>query len=316
MHVPCDGGQQAARGSARARCKPLTRRRPGHERRLCDDRGVVSEWRSGRVVANGIGIHYTRTGGDRRPLVLSHGFGDSGLCWIGVARALAPDYDVILPDARGHGRSDAPETGYAATDRARDLAELIRALDLGRPAIGGHSMGAATSLYCAALDPELVAAMILEDPALWLPGADPWSRDAETRAVRRRAETDRYARLTRDELVAESVREHPTWDADEHEPWADAKKDLSPRVGFGRPARESPTWQEALARVACPTLLITADPALGAIVTPEAAAEAQRILPSLRVIRIEGAGHNIRRDAFEPFTAAVRDFLAEVDRPV
>jgi N-formylmaleamate deformylase len=284
------------------------------ERMLCDDRPVVSGWQSGEVVANGVRIHYTRTGGGGRPVVLSHGFGDAGLCWIGVARSLAPDYDVILPDARGHGASDAPESGYDATERAADLAGLIVALDLGRPAIGGHSMGGATSLYCAALYPDLVAAAILEDPALWLPGADPWSRDPETRAAERRAETERYARMTREDLVAESLREHPAWDPDEHLPWADAKKALSPLAAFRRPSRESPTWQEAIARVTAPTLLVTADALRGSIVTPEAAAEAVRILPDLRVVRIAGAGHNIRRDAFEPFMTAVRAFLDDVYR--
>ena len=42
------------------------------------------------------------------------------------------------------------------------------------------------------------------------------------------------------------------------------------------------------------------------IVTPEAAAEAKRLLPSLEVVRLSGAGHNIRREQFEAFVAAVR----------
>jgi pimeloyl-ACP methyl ester carboxylesterase len=63
----------------------------------------MPEWFSGDVVANGVRIHYSRTGGDKPPLVLSHGATDSGLCWTRVARALESDYDVILSDARGHG---------------------------------------------------------------------------------------------------------------------------------------------------------------------------------------------------------------------
>ena len=57
-------------------------------------------------------------------------------------------------------------------------------------------------------------------------------------------------------------------------------------------------------------LLITSDPERGGIVTPEASAEAQQILPTLQVIRLEGAGHNIRREQFDPFLAAVQTFLA------
>jgi N-formylmaleamate deformylase len=65
----------------------------------------MAHWQSGDVTANGIRLHYTRTGGDKPPLVLAHGVTDDGLCWTPVAAALAPDYDVIMVDARGHGRS-------------------------------------------------------------------------------------------------------------------------------------------------------------------------------------------------------------------
>jgi len=60
-----------------------------------------------------------------------------------------------------------------------------------------------------------------------------------------------------------------------------------------------------------PVLLITADNSLGSIVTPETAEEAKRLCPSLTVLRLEGAGHNIRREAFERFVEAVRAFLAK-----
>ena len=87
-------------------------------------------WTSDYAVANGIKIHYTRTGGTKPPLVLSHGITDNGLCWTRLAQFLEPDYDVIMYDARGHGLSDAPQEGYSYTDMAADLAGLIQALDL------------------------------------------------------------------------------------------------------------------------------------------------------------------------------------------
>src|SRR5438105_6683569 len=102
----------------------------------------MPEWFSGDVDANGIRIHYYRTGGDKPPLVLAHGATDSGLCWTRVARDLESDYDVIMPDARGHGMSEAPDGGYTSADHAADLAGVIRGLGLERPAVAGHSMGA------------------------------------------------------------------------------------------------------------------------------------------------------------------------------
>ena len=82
----------------------------------------MSSWQSGEVTANGLRLHFTRTGGDKPPLVLAHGFSDDGLCWTPVARALEAEYDVIMVDARGHGGSEAPAQGYDPATQADDLA--------------------------------------------------------------------------------------------------------------------------------------------------------------------------------------------------
>jgi len=50
--------------------------------------------------------------GDGLPVVFVHGWSDSGLRWVPLVNALADEYEVIAYDARGHGRSDAPESGY------------------------------------------------------------------------------------------------------------------------------------------------------------------------------------------------------------
>jgi pimeloyl-ACP methyl ester carboxylesterase len=85
------------------------------------------------------------------------------------------NYDLIMPDARGHGLSEAPEAGYDDEDRAADLAGFIQALELGRPALIGHSMGAATTAVMAVRYPEQVCCMVLEDPA-WFDEETPRTR--------------------------------------------------------------------------------------------------------------------------------------------
>ena len=53
----------------------------------------MAEWAKGNVGANGITIHYYRTGGDNKPpILLLHGITDSGLCWSRVAHALEGSY--------------------------------------------------------------------------------------------------------------------------------------------------------------------------------------------------------------------------------
>src|SRR5436190_17189478 len=155
----------------------------------------MAQWQDGYVTANGIKIHYTRTGGDKPPVVLNHGSTDSGVCWTPVARALEADYDVVMPDARGHGLTDAPDGGYDVETRAADLAGFVEALKLDRPVVGGHSMGASTTLRFAAGYPDMLRAAILEDGGIRLPGTVPLGRGAPGDALR-------YKEMTREQLVA------------------------------------------------------------------------------------------------------------------
>src|SRR6185436_678185 len=100
----------------------------------------------------------------------------------------------------------------------------------------------------------------------------------------------------------------PGWDMSELRPWAEAQQQTSLHVFTWMTEPRAP-WQPVVQRLVCPTLLITADPELGALVTPEVAQEAAALNPRLRVVRIEQAGHSIRRDQFERYIAVVRDFL-------
>ena len=108
-------------------------------------------WSDGYVKSSGLRIHYYRTGGDRTKVIFNHGAGDDGLCWTHVVKELENDYDAILLDARGHGKSSSGKGDYATAQRVEDLAGVIQALGLDRPVIGGHSMGADTAMNLAAI---------------------------------------------------------------------------------------------------------------------------------------------------------------------
>lgn len=261
-------------------------------------------WQSGDIEVNRVKLHYTRTGGAKPPVVLAHGFSDDGLCWTPVAEALEADYDVIMVDARGHGRSAAPEQGYGSAELAADLAGVIKGLGLKRPAVLGHSMGAASTLVLAGIYPDLPRAILLEDPPLW------WLT-AETAPMRPspiRFGIIDLKRKTREELIAHARRESPAWSEAELGPWADAKLRFSFNVlAAGEPAAVD--WPATVGRITCPALLLTADPAQGALVTPENAAALQALAPQVRVAHIAGAGHSIRREQFGRYMEVVRAFL-------
>jgi len=279
----------------------------------------MADWYAGDVRTNGIRIHYHRTGGDKPPLVVSHGFSDNGLCWSRVASVLEQDYDVIMPDARGHGLSEAPEGAYTADVHAADLAGLIQALQLGKPALMGHSMGAATSATTAARYPDRVGAAILEDPPWFAPDSARAAASPEERqawAQDRRARIERFKGMAL-EAVIEAGRaggEHPTWDEVDFAPWAEAKQQMSLNVFGSSQARGIQElrgkWQDLVPHIQCPTLLITADTELDGIVTLEIARQVTQMNDNIQAIHLPGAGHNIRRERYLPFIWSVAGFLS------
>ncbi len=278
----------------------------------------MNSWQSDYVVVNKLKLHYTRTGGEERkqPLVLMHGVTDDGLCWTSVAEALAPEYDVVMVDARGHGRSDAPKHGYGPIHQAKDLAGVISKLKLNRPIILGHSMGATTTLTFAGTYPNVPRAILLEDPPLrWM---SPLGETAEVSAWRAqtRAWIASLKRKTHKELVTEQHGSMPHWTDAEIERWADSKQRFSLNVVEVFAAKNDGVvdWQTLLPRVSCPALLITADTSRGALVTAERAAGLQSLIPQLKAAHIPNAGHSIRHDQFEKYISVVQTFLAETKK--
>lgn len=269
----------------------------------------MTMWYSNKIATNGIHLHYTRTGGDKPPIVLAHGFSDDGLCWTPVAEKLEADYDVIMVDARGHGRSDAPEQGYTPIDMAADLAGVITGLGLKKPAVLGHSMGGSTTMALAGLYPGLPGAILIEDSG----ARNYMAGDSAEVQERRRQWRERLTNLqckTREELIEHARTDTPTWSAAELGPWADAKLRFSLNA-LNRQEAGDIDWSQVLGNITCPALLLIADPERGGGVTRERAAEMQELVPQLQVVHIPGAGHNIRREQFARYMAAVSAFLAK-----
>lgn len=276
----------------------------------------MSQWLEGDIDVNGVRIHYTRTGGDKPQFVLAHGFSDDGLCWTPVAEELQVDYDVVMVDARGHGRSAAPDDGYDPRTQAQDLLGVIEGLGLSKPFVLGHSMGAVTTLMLAAMQPDIPRAILLEDPpAWWIPPPE----DNEEINTRNAADfTSWITELqskSREELISEESARNPRWSQAELGPWADAK--LRFNVGAlaavaGRNPAKTVDWEAFLRRITCPVLVITADQTLGAILPPTAVGMLRTWIPQMRVSHIAEAGHSIRRDQFNAYLDTIRNFTDEV----
>lgn len=111
------------------------------------------------------------------PVVLVHGLGNSALVWRRVIRGLARDHLVVAPDLPGFGHS-SPTRRRPLLDACTDfLAELIERTCRGVPAtVVGNSTGGAVAMRLAAVHPELVARLVLVDPAGVGQGVPSWWR--------------------------------------------------------------------------------------------------------------------------------------------
>jgi pimeloyl-ACP methyl ester carboxylesterase len=108
-----------------------------------------------RVDVDGVGIEYEVTG-EGRPVVLLHGFPDSGRLWRHQVPALAAaGFRVIVPDLRGYGRSDKPVgvDAYSVPLLAGDVLAVLADLGIGKAHVVGHDWGAALAWALASVAP-------------------------------------------------------------------------------------------------------------------------------------------------------------------
>lgn len=114
-------------------------------------------------------------GGAGPALVLLHGFPQTHYMWRDVARDLAAEHTVIVPDLRGYGRSGKPaEDGpltYAKRTMALDVVRVAAALGHDRFGLVGHDRGALVGVRAALDHPGAVRYLGILDV---LPTLDTW----------------------------------------------------------------------------------------------------------------------------------------------
>jgi pimeloyl-ACP methyl ester carboxylesterase len=120
---------------------------------------------------NGVRLHYW-IGGKGAPVVLLHGFAQTGLMWRPIMPLLAQHHTVIVPDLRGAGGSAKPEAGYDKKNMAVDIHELTRTLGFDRVSVVGHDIGLMVAYAYAAQFPEGTDRLVLMDA--FLPGIGDW----------------------------------------------------------------------------------------------------------------------------------------------
>lgn len=264
----------------------------------------MASWTTGICKANGIDVHYLRTGGDKPPVVLLHGLMTSGACWIPLARALEKDYDVIMPDARGHGNSGVPDKGYRYDNLAVDVMSFIDALGLARPVVVGHSMGGMTAAVVAGQIPKRLRGLILVDPPFLIP--------ERQREVYESDVADQHRRILsrpRQDLLADMLGRHSHRSREIIELLVQARFQTSMRA-FEVLTPPNPDYVQLINTLDVPSLLVIGD--VGSVVSPEMAAELAGLNQRLEVVQIKEAGHGVPYDQPDRLSAVIQAFLRSV----
>jgi pimeloyl-ACP methyl ester carboxylesterase len=294
------------------------------------DQLLPAHWQQGDVFANGISQHYYRTVGSeprlgKPPLYLLHGFLEGALSWLRIARILESDFDVIMPDARGHGLSDRMGDGYGE-HIIDDAAALIRSLTPDGAHILGFSQGAGIGVQVADRYPELVRSLILagwSDPPpegapsysdmpqneaymAWFNGYVAWLEGLKAQTHEERmASSLGYVVMPGQPLIEDDY-----VGAVENAARLDPALVQHGMTMWASTGQSANAMNDALARVTCPTLLIKS----GMWATPGAPVtvrEEPSDRPNVRIFRFANAGHLVHREAFDEFMRLTQGFLAE-----
>lgn len=266
----------------------------------------MSEWKRAQIEINQHHISYLRTGGEKPPIILLHDFTEDSSTWQEVAKALAPNYDLIMPDTIGHGESSRlPADG--AIDPLQDLTRFIEALGLQKTALLGHSMGGAIAAEFTAQNPEKVAVLVLEE----VPWFDPASTPKNPQQALGANDSTAIKNLSGSNLqeaLSYSQEHHPTWNEAAHNAWAGSKIRFDAEW-FKASWKPQTNWQEIAAKITCPTLIINGQAAYGGILSAAVVTKLLKIIPGSEWSNIAGAGHFVHYDKPIPYIETVMEFL-------
>lgn len=115
------------------------------------------------VTSDGVELSYIDAG-EGAPLVMLHGWSQCADEFGYQIGALIERNRVIVPDQRGHGRSDKPAHGFRVSRLAQDVDEFLEFLEIDRTVMLGHSMGCSVIwAYCDQNGTDRISKLVLVD---------------------------------------------------------------------------------------------------------------------------------------------------------
>lgn len=256
---------------------------------------------------NGIDLYYQLKGDPKdETIILVNGLLTDTESWAQHVPFFENDYQVLLFDSRGQGKSDKPEGPYSVNQHAEDLAALMERLGLSRGNFVGLSNGGTELLPLAMQHPDLVNSMVISDGYAYVDAILEAKIDAWLEAARVSPEL-RF-------LVATPF----VWGG----AFLENNQDLFKQ--FKKAAHESPQdateyliegakllkLPESIESVTTPALIVVGEKDI--LTPPEYSRYMESRLPNGRLTVIDDAGHASAIERAKVFSQRVLDFLDEV----
>lgn len=269
----------------------------------------------GRAVATGDHALWVRDAGVGEPVLLLHGFTNTGSSWDGIAARLrAAGRRTLAPDLVGHGRSAVPGgvASYTMARCADDLAALLDACGLRSAHVVGYSMGGRVALAFAAAHPARVRTLVTV-------GASAGIADPAERAARRESDAALADAILRDGVAAFVARwmRQPLFSSQRRLGAAalarmETERLAQPARGLALSLRGMGAGAQAPLHAELPGLPM---PALFVAGAEDAkfvrlAHELAAAVPGARAAVVPEAGHAAHLEQPDAFHALLRDFLA------
>jgi pimeloyl-ACP methyl ester carboxylesterase len=267
----------------------------------------------GRVDVDGVGTEYEVTG-EGRPVVLLHGFPDSGRLWRHQVPALAAaGFQVIVPDLRGYGRSGKPEAveAYSLLHVAGDVMAILADLEISHAHVVGHDWGAALAWGLASFAPGSVdhlAVLSVGNPATF-------SRTLEQRQKSWYMLLFQFPGIAERWLTEDDWANFRAWaghpDTDQVIADLEANGSLTPGLNWYRANVPPESWAGPpmqLPPVQAPAMGIWSSGDI-ALTEVQMTDSAQSVAGPWRYERLDGPGHWMQLDAPDQVNELLLDFL-------
>ena len=259
-----------------------------------------------------VALNYAEWPGELPGFLFIHGITGTLDTWLELAPRIAGSRAAVAVELRGHGRSGHVTGSYRIEDYARDVAAMVTGESLGPVIAIGHSLGAMTALQLAATYPDLVRAVVLEDPPLFAreimevhdPDRLKAFKGTAALASGNFSVTEIAGHLQASmpdaprEYVMERARRLFGMDGDAVAHVVDQRIDWTPTI------------EQVMRSVQCPALLQQGAFELGAWMRESDGDRASKLLPDCTLSYWKETGHGLHSDDPDRFVDEVNSFIA------